>query len=929
MNYNMNTTEALKNALEFAKQNPNSTEALQLRKRIESGMYKNELAQIKKVPFEHRNKIASALGAFLDPIIETGVRAGQAVGDLTLTGVNKVTGGTLDKYTPEGNLGQAISRAENTTTKVPVVGTTIKPVKDVTPENVAGNALKTVALGVSSPAVAGAGLVGGEALAQDKSAEEVAINTVVGALGGKVLELGFNAVAPYIEKAVLKYGQPALDKLSAYIPESAKGFAENLASKITPAGNISEKNILPDVASNAINKTDEALANVDKKISEKVGQGVTYVKSKVVPQTAKESVARVLKNTGKTTLGEASSGKKIDNAVEAFDIIRQNSPNITVKDINGIEKPFDPTKADFLELPQALKQTKDAVYNQYTRLATEAGDSGVVFNAKDFKAINKTLDKYSGKGYTPSYSNKAKQFQEAVNRFEGKATPEEIQGLIETVNVDVNPLSDKAGAQVANEFSAELRKMLDSKLESSGNPLYQATRDQYAKLKSIENDVINRYKEALRAGGAKPSLIDHITSMDALYGVLTGNPAHIVTGIGTKIIKNSYGKMFGAEANLRRTFKLLSGKVENVIDTKTPEGIVNYIKENGGISINKSGKMPESGYAVSPSKSTEVKIPVSEFNAQSVTDYQKQFAGALKPKDAYFGAWQDGENIVLDVSHVVDDLAKAQKIAVKGNQDAVYDVVKGESIPIKKSLKDKGEILPTKEYSPELIKKIEKEVFGNKTKAVIIDSDVIKKLHPKYDVNNPSVLHEESSAISKQLLKKAIDQDTSGVFKITGGGSASGKSEITISKLATQKGVVFDGTLSGKISAEEKINYALSKGKRVELHPTYTHPKLATVWNYMRSRSVPTDVLIKTHYGFRKTLPELLDKYGDKITIIPYRNSQFGIKAGQSMEIKNIKEQLNAEKMTLPQITKEVNEVLQLIDNYGIEHVKSVINELL
>ena len=673
----MDTTEALKNAIKFAKQNPDSEQAIQLRKRIESGMYKNELAQIKKVPFVERNAVQSTLGAFLDPIIETGARVGQAIGDVSLTTINKLSGGALDKYTPEGNLSQALNRAENTTTKVPITGTVIKPVKNLTAENIAGNAIKTVALGVESPALAGAGLLGGEAMAEDKSATEVVVNTVAGALGGKILEYGFNAVAPYIEKAGMKYGKPLIDKIAQYVPESSKEFIKTLESKIP---NITDKKVLPDTASKIIDKTQETASKIVEAPFNAVEKGFNYVKSKVVPQTAKESVSRVLKNTGKKTLGEVAQGKQLDNAVEAFDIIRQNSPNITVKDINGIEKAFDPTKADFIELPQALYQTKNAVYNQYTKLATDAGDAGVQFGAKEFKAINKILEKYSGKGYTPAYSNKANQFKEAVARFNGKATPEEIQGLIEKVNVDVNPLSDKAGAQVANEFSAELRNILDSKIEASTGEGYQAIRDQYKALKSIETDVVNRYKEALREGGAKPSLIDHITTMDTLYGVLSGNPAHIATGIGTKIAKATWQKMFGVEANLRRTFKLLGGKVDDVIDTKTVEGIASYIKENGGISINKKGEMPTEGYAVSPSKATETKIPVSEFTPQSIVDFQKQFAGALNKKNAYFGAWQDGDNIVLDVSQVYPDLGSALKVAQKGSQDAVFDISGGKSI---------------------------------------------------------------------------------------------------------------------------------------------------------------------------------------------------------------------------------------------------------
>lgn len=596
----MDKTSALKNAIEFAKQNPNSPQAQQLRKRIESGMYQAEMAQITKVPFEHRNTAQSVLGAFLDPIIETGVRAGQAVGDLALTGINKISGGALDKYTPEGNLSQALDRAENTATKVPVLGTVIRPVDELTPENIAGNAIKTVSLGVSSPALAGAGLLGGQAMSEDKSLGDVALNTVAGAIGGKILEYGFNALAPYVEKAGAKYGKPFLDKISQYVPESGKTFFTNLESKLATVEsklpNIAEKNLPPKI-SNAIKTVEEKASSVVESVVTLPEKGLGYIKNKLIPNSAKENVANVLKNTGKKTLGQAGSSKQLDDATEAFDIIRQNAPNVKVKDINGTEKVFDPKTANFYELPQALKQTKDAVYKEYTNLATQAGDAGVTFGKEDFKLLNELLKKYKGKGYTPSFSNKAKQFEEALKRFKGKATPEEMQGLIEKVNLDVNPASDKAGNKVASDFSSALRKALDDKLEASGNPAYQATRDKYAKLKSIEQDVITRYKEALRKAGAKPDIIDHITSMDVLYGILTGNPTHLALGVGAKVFKATLGKVLGAEASLQRAFGALETgaksavagavKINPVVVENAPKGNFLNIGMNKGTTAEK------------------------------------------------------------------------------------------------------------------------------------------------------------------------------------------------------------------------------------------------------------------------------------------------------------------------------------------------------
>lgn len=502
--------------------------------------------------------------------------------------------------------------------------------------------------------------------------------------------------------SALKERYGGLEQIKKSIIEDPVGVAFDVATLATGGeGLLAKGSKIAETAglvktAETLAKGAEVLSKVEKvtnpltAIPKVVTKAVKGAKDLIAPSSVSENITKVLTNTGKKTLGEVASNQAVEKAVNAFETIRQNAPNIKVTDINGVEKVFDPAKATFVELPQALKQTKDAVYKEYTNIAKEAGDAGVEFGKKDFKTLDATLEKYKGKEYTPAFSNKAKQFQEALDRFDGKATPEEMQGLIENVNLDVNPLSDKAGSQVANDFSATLRKTLDDKLEKSGNPAYQATRDKYAQLKSIEKDVITRYKEALREAGAKPDLIDHITSMDTLYGILRGDPTHIALGVGTKVLKATIGKLFGKEASLQRIFKGLGddatkvGTTEKVAkvasDLKTSEGLVSHIRENGGISVDAKGKMPSTGYAVAPNKATEFRIPEAKFNAQAIDAYKAKFAKELAKPNAHFGAWLDGDTFVLDVSHVVKDLKTALEIAKKGKQDGIYDIANGKTL---------------------------------------------------------------------------------------------------------------------------------------------------------------------------------------------------------------------------------------------------------
>ncbi len=547
--------------------------------------------------------------------------------------------------------------------------------------------------GALSPAVTGGAIGLTKGMQNNESAGKIAIDTVLGAVTGKVLDVGFQKASPYVTKAIEKYGMPAFDKLAAHIPEEAKTALKDLATKVTEKlslGTGEGGNVLLDkTLNNPVEKVLGPIAtkteDIIKGSANAITNKITGAVDKVLPATAEDNVARVVKVTGKTSLSSAASNKTIKDSTAGLDIIRQNAPNIQVTDINGVAKPFEPSKANFLEMPQALKQTKDAVYKEYTSVAKNAGDAGVTFGKTEFSDLGKTLSKYDGKGYTPAFSTKAKQFKEALARFKGKATPEEIQGLIEQVNLDANPLSDKAGAQVANEFSSELRKALDSKLESSGNPAYQATRDKYSKLKALEPSIIARYKEALRQAGAKPDIIDQLTSLDAVYSLLTKNPTQLGLSIGAKVLKKTVGQLYSPETSLQRAFKFLGGDVQAPEALTTPDAIWNYAKNNNGISVDAAGNTPTKGFAVAPSKATEVKVPVGTFTPQNIAEYKQKFANELSKPNAHFGIWNDGENWVMDVSHVVDSKAKALTIGAKGSQDSIWDISKGESIPVKKT----------------------------------------------------------------------------------------------------------------------------------------------------------------------------------------------------------------------------------------------------
>lgn len=248
----------------------------------------------------------------------------------------------------------------------------------------------------------------------------------------------------------------------------------------------------------------------------------------------------------------------------------------------------------------------------------------------------------------------------------------------------------------------------------------------------------------------------------------------------------------------------------------------------------------------------------------------------------------------------------------------------------KSSLKGQGVIPETnyKQYSPELRNRVEKDLLADTKKAVVIDTDTIKKLHPEYNPKNPMALHKESSALSKEIYEKAVKQDKSGVVKFIGGGAGSGKSEVILTKILDKPAVVFDGTLANFDSAIKKIDYAISQGKKVEIYPVYTPIELATLFNKMRLRNVSDGVLLDTHFGMRNTIPELIKKYGNKIKVTPYENKVFDPTRkymGEKSKLSVI-EQMKATREELARANSDIN---GLVEDYGMDIAKKVINDII
>lgn len=83
-------------------------------------------------------------------------------------------------------------------------------------------------------ASAGGAAIGASRAAQNnKSGGNIASDAIIGAVAGKILDVGFSKASPYINAGIEKYGLPFYEKIAGYVPEASQNSLKDLASKAT------------------------------------------------------------------------------------------------------------------------------------------------------------------------------------------------------------------------------------------------------------------------------------------------------------------------------------------------------------------------------------------------------------------------------------------------------------------------------------------------------------------------------------------------------------------------------------------------------------------------------------------------------------------------------------------------------------------------
>lgn len=154
------------------------------------------------------------------------------------------------------------------------------------------------------------------------------------------------------------------------------------------------------------------------------------------------------------------------------------------------------------------------------------------------------------------------------------------------------------------------------------------------------------------------------------------------------------------------------------------------------------------------------------------------------------------------------------------------------------------------------------ETYHNWTKSIVVDSDNIKKLFADFNPDAPELVHDTSSNLSSKFFEKALETNPTEKVVFTAWGWWSWKSEVLIKNILWEwDAIIFDWTWKNYEKMIKMYNQAKAAWKQASIEWVYVDFRDAQIFNNMRDRTVPLDILIDTHSWFRQTLLKIMKEH--------------------------------------------------------------------
>ena len=233
---------------------------------------------------------------------------------------------------------------------------------------------------------------------------------------------------------------------------------------------------------------------------------------------------------------KAVTPKEQAKAISAMKSYNQLADEITVG-TGDASHVFNPGKATVGEMFQATPQVKTKLFQTYSEMAQRAGDKGASFTPEDWKTVISDISSMK-KNATSDTKNAVDSLIKDIRTNYGKdefTQFENVDEFLQQLNRS-DPFSGAAKGETAGRASRTIRGIIDRKIEATTGEKYQAVRNQYAAVKSVEKRLEQLAKKAAAKGGSQMSgmsrMMERFGTVDAIAGLLTHGTSEMIRGLG-------------------------------------------------------------------------------------------------------------------------------------------------------------------------------------------------------------------------------------------------------------------------------------------------------------------------------------------------------------------------------------------------------------
>lgn len=281
----------------------------------------------------------------------------------------------------------------------------------------------------------------------------------------------------------------------------------------------------------------------------------------------KSSIEKALRPSTVGKNSAAQLGKYISNAEKAVNTIVKYKDNLNLKNEYGeLTGKLPQTLEQFGE---AIDQIKTHIFSKYNAMAERTGEAGIKINlAPIADDIEKQVNNKAVSTFFPELRTHAMEMASKL-REDGIFTPQELQQAIEMFNSTLkayyrNPNPQSASKVVLDvALTTKLRKALDDAISNLEGESYQALKNEYASLRTIQDDVMKRaVVDARKNLKGFFDLTDVLSTGDIVQGLTRLDPSMISRGGAMRMAKNVIKAINDPNRQVRDMFTSVSRHVE-------------------------------------------------------------------------------------------------------------------------------------------------------------------------------------------------------------------------------------------------------------------------------------------------------------------------------------------------------------------------------